>query len=453
MSESGPSKEGSPPRPGGTPNQKKKGRPSKSQRDAARSGAMSLPLQQHPATGSSRVSAAKSFSAAASFAAAESSAPSFRPGSFPVVFNSAAEEASVDVWFTPEIPTIGEHAQFAFDSLQSSDGFVEFLANAGATSDDAVEKLDGEFEAAAVLCAAQSICHAHQTAGFPVGDFSPLLQSDLVHIRSVRQIMAQYGDVRFDRVGQRYSVKHYSETIKAFIRQAYKAKIAKSRSSRKNERSCWWLPVAKNDGRTRFILACRVASLVKSKDVGIIPDVTWLEERILPMTEGSKPAWLGSVLSESEVKTLEPLWGTFPDKAEKFVSSFGSSEFLALLDLKWSQPSASDLWWNVNFKEQVSKILDPWAARAPVLRKFFEVADKSISTGSTGSTAQFGSTDMFRGVLIASFSLDNGTAISSLASSFLPRSVFDPTKERDVKFTSTAPIGERAVAWVQRDYR
>lgn len=443
------------PSPSGVPTaeKKKRSRPSKAQRQAARDKAgQAVPAQPQPTTGLSKVEAAKSFAQAARNAPVESSAPSFRPGSFPTVFNASAPEASVDVWFTPDIPKVSEHAEFALDALQSSDGFVEFLANAGVTSEDAAAKFESHFEAATIMCAAQSICHAHQTAGFPVGDFAPVLGSDLVHLRSVRQIMAQYGDVRFDRVGQRYSVKHYSDTVKAFIRQAKKAFTASSRGSRIAQRSCWWLPTSRGDSRTRFILAIKVAELIKGKDVGFIPNVDWLESKIL-QTGATPPAWISSVLSEAEVKILEPLWQAYPATATAFRQAFSKEELLDLLGLTWSSPTDADLWWGVDYKSQASLVLDAWAARAPALRKFFEVADKAISTGCAGSTAQIGSSSRFRGVHISSFALDNGTAISSLAAAFMPQTLFAPDKESAVTYTTTAPVGERAVAWVQRDFR
>lgn len=446
---------GGTPAPAGPTGPKKKGRPSKNARQAARTSgsSSSVPTQPHPSSSVSNVDKGKSFAAAASTAQFETSAPSFRPGSFPVVFNASAPEASVDVWFTPDIPTAGEHASLAYEALSSSDTFVEFLANAGAINDTTEEVLASQFEGAGILCAAQSICMAHQAAGLPVGDFSPITGSDLVHIRSVRQIMAQYGDVRIDRVGQRYSVHHYTETVKAFIRQAFKAFNAKTRTGRQMERSCWWLPTAKGDSRTRFILAVKIAGLVKSKDVGFIPSCSWLEERIFPSSKGSPPVWLKSVLSEEEQDTLSSLWDVYPSTAQAFKDAFSKPEFLKLLGLEWHSPAASDLWWGVNFKEQVSKILDSWAARAPVLRKHFEVADKAIVSGTPGSTAQIGSTDTFRGVHIATFSVDNGPAVSSLAAAFLPRTWFCPSKETDVSITSSLPIGERAVAWIQKDFR
>lgn len=395
----------------------------------------------------------KTFASAASTAAVEGSAPSFRPGSFPVVFNAAAPEASVDVWFTPDISTVGEHADSVFEAYGASDSFTHFLADSNALNDDAAEKLASQFEGAGVLCAAQSICQAHQTAGFPVGDFSPLVQSDLVHTRSVRQVMAQYGDVRFDRVGQRYSVAHYNQTVKAFIRQANKAFFADTASNRRAQRTCWWLPVERGDLRTRFILASKYSALVKSRGVGFTPDCSWLEERILPTASGSPPVWEASVFTEGEVKLLASLWSVFPTTADAFVQVFGNKDLLELLGLSWVKPSKSDLYWGTNFKDIASKMLDTWAARAPVLRKSFEVADKSISAGSSGSTAQIGSTDSFRGVFITSLSLDNGLAISSLAAAFFPKAVFCPTKEVDVKLTTTAPVHEKAVAWIQKDLR
>jgi hypothetical protein len=384
------------------------------------------------------------------------SAPSFRPGSFPVVFNASAEEASVDVWFTPDIQKVGEHSDNVYASLGSSDKFTEFLANSNAVDAEAEERLASHFEASSMLCAAQSICAAHQTAGFPVGDFSPLVSSDLVHVQSIRQITSQYGDVRFDRVGQRYSVKHYTQTIKAFIRQAHKAFKSESLLSRIEERTCWWLPVERHDPRTKFILACRLADLVKSKNVGFVPDPNWLEDKILPANAGSPPVWLPSVLSEEEVNTLSPLWSAFPQTPAEFTTKFGGPTtvpLLELLSLSWASPEDADLGWRSNWKEMVSAILDRWAGRAPVLRRTFETADKSVSAGSSGSTAQLGKVDLFRGVHIASFSLDNGSAISSLATAFLPKAVFSPQTEVDVRYTTTTPLGERAVAWVQRDFR
>jgi hypothetical protein len=372
------------------------------------------------------------------------------------VFNASAPEASVDVWFTPDIQHVGEHAEMVYDSLSSSDKFVEFLANSNAVTEDAEEKLASEFEAATLLCAAQSICQAHQVAGFPVGDFSPLVSSDLVHIRSIRQVTAQYGDVRFDRVGQRYSVHHYTQTIKAFIRQADKAFKAESRNARQHERTCWWLPVERHDPRTRFILACKLSALVKSKDSGFVPDPVWLERRILPHSAGTEPPWLSSVLSEEEVAILAPIWSEFPSTARGFYEIFGANggkKLLDLLKLEWYAPDSTDLGWSMDFKPVVSAICDKWAGRAPVLRRTFEVADKSISTGSSGSTAQLGRVDLFRGVHIASFALDNGSAITSLATAFLPKAIFSPLKEVDVVQTTTSPLGERAIAWVQKDFR
>lgn len=422
----------------------------------AKEGSEALPNQPRPTTGPSRVSAAQSFAQAASNAFVDSAVPSFRPGSFPVLFNASAPEASKDIWFTPDVSVVGTHAEQAFEAVCSSDQFVHFTANAETASpegEDVVkEVLASEFEASAVLCGAQSICASHSAAGMPVGDWSPVTQTDLVHLRSVRQIMAQYGDVRLDRVGHRYSVHHYDDTIRAFIRLAAAVQEARSRTARADARSAWWLPVRKGDGRTRFILACKLAALVKSRNVGFVPDVSWLESKILPSTSGvDAPPWLSCVFNDAERKSLEGLWSVYPPSESAFRSVVvqPSHELLGLP----GSPQSVSMGWKENWKQVVSDLLAKWARRGPVLRRFFDVADKALVTGTSGSPAQVGSSTSVSGVFIASFAVDSGGPASSLSAAFPPVCVFDPGKEMDVKVTTTAPVRERAVGWIQKDFK
>lgn len=266
--------------------------------------------------------------------------------------------------------------------------------------------------------------------------------------------MSQYGDVRFDRVGQRYSVVHYTQTLKAFIRHAALNLQCQTREDVTNIRAGWWLPVERHDPRTRFILACKLAELVKSRDVGFIPSVSFLEGKILQSDDSDPPVWLSSVFSDEEVNILSELWKQFPT-AEDFLVTFGDggSSVTRLLGLSWPAPDLGDLAWRSNWKDLISKVVEPWARKASTLSRFFITESSSVTSGTSGSTAQLSKVAKYSGVYITSLALENGSAISSLATAFPPRCWFDPAKEVDVKLTTTTPVGERLAYWVQTDFK
>lgn len=461
------------PDPGGSVSRKRRPRPPKSVRDAQKATPGS-PAQPRPQSGPSSSFGAQSFAAVASSVADSSAFPAFRPGSHPVVFSAGAPEASVTIGFTPDFEVCTKHAEAAFDAVTHDDRFAEFASNITTVRDDAdVEHYRSEFVSSAVLCAAQNLAFTRVTSGLPAGDFSPLVQSDLVHLRSVRQIMSQYGDFRFDRVGQRYSVVGYSDTIKAGIRLASQLLGCDDSGdrSRVSERS--WLPVSPADERFRFILAVRFAELIKVKDVGFTPDVTALStklfsscsERRFSAGGSASPTaatyrapfrWWSSVFTPQEMEDFSVFWGPPPSTAQAVVEMFcdqHGQRRLAALDLQWSGPSKVHLEWNTNWKAEAERLVGRWAVHRPVLSRFFEVESRAQHQSAAGSTAQIGSSCRVMGVSVLSTGVDAGSGPLSLAAVFPPRAYHAPDKECDVRLTTTAPLQERAVGWIQRDLR
>ena len=379
----------------------------------------------------------------------------FTPTDGPKIFPAGAQpEARADVWFSPDLAAISKHASDIYSIHFGSDGFHNVLDHVAGSSQYEVGLFAGQFEAMAILCAAQSLVLSHWVISRNTEDLLYNLDvMNIIHIKSVRAVMAQYGEIRLDSTGQKYRVKHIVSTLKAFIRQAFLAQKIPSTVPRAASATRWWLPVQRGDPRTRFILACKLAAFIKEKDIGLTPDPSYLENFILPQDHGRPPPWLISILPRREYDILYSLWKAFP-KEEDFCTHFGKST-LKLLGLEFSTDVNTELHWKADWHDMLAAITDRWmfsdSIYVATLRKFFEVSDVSTWGDKVGSEAQLGTCNMTNGTLTLTSPADEANVVSSLAAAFPPKAIYHPGRDHDFKWVTNVPIRTYVEQWILKD--
>ncbi|AZT88589.1 capsid protein [Phyllosticta citriasiana partitivirus 1] len=337
---------------------------------------------------------ASSLSGARAFAAGAASAPVPQPGRYPVVFPSGAGEPSRDSSFAYDGAAFKSSLPSLAGRFDMSGRLAEFLANAELERTDfETVLLKGVF-----LGLAQQTVHAHVNMGLPLGDFSPVASSDVTNFASIRAFIAQFGEFSSEVLGTRFLLAGYSEEVKSLVRAARLVGSAGNTPSRVCD--TMWLPVEEGDPRTKFILAEKLALLVR--DEGISLDVERLAEAVLAGS-GVPEAWTA----------VKPLLGAPPPPAaqgqpapvdrrdrfdfvfsavrtaDAFLAAFGDprrSGVLTELGLAWNTPAVGDLAWGRNVKQDFSVLADQWARIRPTITKFFSsgsgLANRSAASGS-----------------------------------------------------------------------
>jgi len=420
---------------------RKKGRPGKAQRAAAKA----LPGGEPALTAPSSVSGASRFSSAAP------SLPVPQPGKFPVVFPSGAGEPTRDASFAYDGDRIGSIIESLPERYSSNSKFVEFKSYSNLT--------DGEWETEVavgfLLGLAQQTVHAHVNMGLPQGDFSPVFSSDVSLFSAVRAIISQFGEFSSDSLGSRFLLAGYHETVTSLVRAASRA--SSEAPGRLGE--TLWLPTKQRDANTRFVVASALADMLKTQ--GVYLDVDMLAEdvftRTSPLWEGVKP-FLGDAPDEGEADPRDRfdfLFARYDDEA-RFLAVVGAGArrpTLAEIGLKWPSPSAADLDWSFNVKDRFSVLSDSLARKRATYQKFFSLGSGLANRAvAIGSSIQASAVSSAAGVTIVKTLLAQAAPEYSLLACFPLSGRFSNRNELNVVLTTSVNVAQRATEFTQLDW-
>jgi hypothetical protein len=414
----------------------RKSKPGKAERAARRSAVGSQPGQA--------ANAVKAFT----FASGPST-PKPQPGKYPVVFQTGAGEPARDQTFAIDervlVKSLASFPQrFTFNARYS-----EFKSHAE-IEDPTFSK---DLIVAALLRLAQQIVHAHVNMGLPQGDFAPLASNDVKLPASVAAYVSQYGEHSVPALGTRFLLSDYENTVRSLVWAALNvsrngegcAPIARS-----------WLPVRPGDRHTKTVIAQRLAELLASADVAIIPSV--LEDAVL---SGEVPdAWesiKGVLGEEDEAKDrFDFLFKAYGD-APQFFTAFtapGRDAVLRELKLRWDRPSAGHVDWTFNIKEVFTDLSDTWARKSATYAMFFELSSsQSNRTAASGSQSQMAQVTDSDGITVIKTHLALSAPEFSLAACFPASCVYTGDLPRRVVVTTPLSVTQRATEFVQMDWR
>jgi len=413
----------------------RKSKPGKAERAAKRSAVGSQPGQQ--------ASTAKAFAFSSG-----SSAPKPQPGKFPVVFQTGAGEPARDQFFAVDERvldrTLGQFpTRFTFNAK-----YAEFKSHAEIEDSDFTKDLG----IASLLRLAQQVVHSHVNMGLPQGDFAPVASTDVRVPASVAAYLSQFGEHSVPALGTRFLFKDYENTVRSIVWAAEGIRRNGGGSPLKR----MWLPVRKDDNRTRMIIASRLATLLSTVDLSISPNV--LEEAVLSgevpdVWENIKPA-IGE--DEKTRDRFDFLFKSYAD-APRFVVAFSSAEatpVLQELGLEWQNPSAGHVDWDFNVKELYTRLADAWARKSATYALFFELSSSQVNRAAAiGSQAQMAQVKTSDGVTVVKTHLGLSAPEFSLVACFPASGVYSGELPRRVVVTTPLSVTQRATEFVQMDWR
>jgi len=422
---------------------RKKARPGKAQRAAARGG---YTPQASATTGSSSVTGASSFSARASFA------PVPQPGKYPVVFPSGAGEATKDVEFALNGDSISSALAGLADDFINSARYAEFSANAS-YGDDSFRKDVARFS---LLAIAQQIVHAHSNMQLSIGDMSAISATDHYMMRSIRSIVEQFGEFSVDQIGSRYVLADYESTVKSLIIAA--AKISGPQVVVANIPffiRTMWLPSRANDPKTTFVVAEALSRYTAS--LGVKIPVEELRSKLFSQPSDAFIAAKARI-DPAERNHFDVLFNGYTTQQEftsKFSGAVGDS-ILNRLGLFWGTQNgraANHMDWDLVPKIKFPELVDYWAKRRATITKFFScgsgLAEKS---NATGSAAQLSRVEHVAGVTVVRSRLALSAPEFSLLACFPPCAIVADDTPMNVVLSTSIPVKIRATEFTQLDW-
>jgi hypothetical protein len=228
----------------------------------------------------------------------------------------------------------------------------------------------------------------------------------------------------------------------------------------------FWLPTSKDDPRTRFIIAKKLANLVAP--FGVQLEVDELVKHVLTSSsdawdavktllgEAPSPPTEGSLPEPDPRERFDFLFGRYSTESAFLTGMTGSTarvSALKELGLRWPTPAVSDLQFGLSPKVEFSPLADSLARVKATYAKFF-----SIGTGLTnrsvaaGSPAQMSSVDDKRGIVVVKSRLAVSAPEYSLLACFPFSGIFSDPGPNNVVLTTSLNVQQRATEFVQLDW-
>jgi hypothetical protein len=417
---------------------KRKNRPGKNARQAARA---SAPPGATSQTGSSSVSKA-SF-----FASQLPSDPVPQPGRFPVVFQTGVGEPTKDVnfCFSPEVingTTSALSQRYIFNPR-----YAEFSSDSDYT-DDLFER---DLVRAFLLGVAQQTVHTHVNMGLPLGDFSSISSTDVFLPTSLRSVVSQFGEFSLPALGTRFLLRNYVTTVSSLVFAA--SKVVETKVTDPVHEL--WLPMSTTDTRTRFIVANALSQFIYT-GLNITLDVEELSNHIFTDTWSVFDA-LKTELGDDDVARdrFDFLFSGYTDEAQ-FVTKFLGAPRQAVLhqlNLRWDDPVRGDLNFSFVPKVMFPELVDKWARKRSAIAKFVSVSSGLTNRAeAVGSAAQISSVKNTEGVTLVKTHVALPAPELSLLACFPSTAFFGSVGPLNVVMTTSIPTAVRATEFLQMDW-
>jgi hypothetical protein len=418
---------------------KKKNRPGKNARNAARSAAP----QSEPAR-----TAASSMSNASFFASQAARDPVPQPGRFPVVFQAMAGMPTSDTKFSYQPGKIA-------DILENLDGryvynprYAEFSNHSGYDDDSFRRDLARIF----LLALAQRTVYSHVNMGLTMGDLSSLASSDAFIFPSLKTVVDQFGEFSSPALGTRYVLGDYATTIHSIVRMASHVRANDSWISviRRG-----WIPSRVGDPRTAFLVACRLAVFVRGA-INVSLDVDTLSGKVFreewDVFEAIKPL-LG--LDDDGGSRFDRLFTGYANEqmfADKFTPDEGQ-DVLDELGLNWAHPAVTHFDFGMVPKVRFPELLDQILAKKPAFSKFFNiVSNQHDKLEAAGSITQVSEVTSNSGVTVVRTHVSVTAQDESLLACFPPTGAFAEVGPLHVVETTAVAVSLRATEFLQLDW-
>jgi hypothetical protein len=414
--------------------QKKKNRPGKNQRQKANSGS--------PSSSSANMSGS-SVPNARAFSSGVSSAPVPQPGKFPVVFAVGAGEPTTDKYMSVNPKTVHAISKDLGDKYIYSPKYAEFSDHAGIDDDEFRVQVVRQF----LLGVAQHIVYSHVNMGLPQGDFSSVASTETYLFASLRSVLSQFGEFVIEALGTRYLYADYATTVSSLVFAA--ERIREGDIDAPLLRS--WLPMTRNDKRTKHLVACALSALFREKGVRL--DVDELTPYIFKEMSPTYDAVKG-VLGLENNELFDFLFKGYTDEAS-FAGLFTGDDpaiALALLGLSWPSPSAGHLDFSFLPKVSFPQQVEPWALKRAAVVKFFSCGVGTASRSvAHGSPAQLSSVKTQNGVTVVRSRVAVSAPEFSLLACF-PFSALESDPDHGVVLTTSIAVSVRAIEFSQLDW-
>jgi hypothetical protein len=416
-----------------TSGQKKKNRPGKNARKAARA-----------------ASEAGSISNSSFFASQAPADPDPQPGRYPVVFRTGVSEPTRDVDFCYNHDTIAGIAVPLTERYTYNPRYAEFSDNAGYTDDVFRQDVVRMF----LLALTQQTVHAHVNMGLPLGDFSSIASTDVFLFTSVAAIVRQFGEFQDPSLGTRFLLNDYASTVHSLVRAAKQVDQDDTTNIRVMKRM--WLPTKANDPRTTFIVASAMRRFF-GENLGI-----WFDPDEL-MTKLFSDSW-------DVFDALKPLLGDSDEMRNRFdflfssysnetsvVEKFGSAANLRVLNelgLVWDSPSVMHLRYDLVPKVEFPLLVDMWARKRSAIAGFLHITSGVANrTAACGTHAQISSVQTNSGVTSVRTHVALSASELSLLACFPPSVTLAKYQELNAIVTTSIPIVVRATEFAQLDWK
>lgn len=412
---------------------KKKNRPGKNARQAAKSTASA------PATDS------------AFFSSQMPDIPVPQPGRFPIVFKTGVGEPTRDVEFAYRDDCLDDIIQPLFDRYAFNPKYAEFAFHTDYDDD----KFSTDIQRQVYLGLAQQTVHAHVNMGLPLGDFSSIASTDVFQFTSLSNVIRQFGEFSDPSLGNRYLLRDYSTTIHSLVRAA---SLTGGKKARDRARRTVWLPTKAKDRRTTFILAKRLADYLADK-LRVFLDIDELCDHLFDSSwdvfDNLKPL-LDFGQPNDNVDRFDFLFTSY-DTEVSFVQKFsgtGPQAVLTELGLWWDSPAQPDLAYDLVPKVRFPELVDQWARKRSAIEKFLSctsgVANRSAAAGSQAQVSLVRSTP---GVTAVHTHVALSAPELSLLACFPPSIDVQGLGPYNVVVTTSIPLKVRATEYLQGDWR
>nr|WPA89352.1 coat protein [Penicillium oxalicum partitivirus 1] len=377
--------------------------------------------------------------------------PKPTPGKYPVVFQTGAGEPSRDQGFVLDPNVLASTVNDFPDRFTYNSKYCEFLSFSDLTDQDFSKQL----KSASLLRLAQQIVHAHVNMGLPQGDFAPVASTEIRVPGSMSAYLSQFGEFSVPALGTRFLYDDYPSLVKSLVWTADRLiNEDDDRGVHILRRS--WLPVSKNDGHTKSVIAAYLRKFMDSAEVTYQSQL--LEKAVL---SGSTPeSWddIKGIFGGTPEKQdrFDFLFKAYAD-APSFVTAFTTAAATAVLKelgLKWDTPSASHVDWSFNVKESFVRLSDEWARKSAAYAQFFEMSSSQANrAAATGSQSQMASVSTTDSVTVVKTHLALSAPEFSLVACFPASCLFSGDLKRNVVVTTPLSVRQRATEFVQLDWR
>lgn len=414
---------------------KKKSRPGKNARMAARGGA--------PASSQSSVSNASFFSSQVP------ADPVPQPGKFPVVFRAGAGEPTRDVEFAYDADKINGITCDLLGRYVWNPRYAEFSSHADYT-DSMFEK---DVTRMFLLGLAQQSVHAHVNMGLPLGDFSSIASTDVTEFVSLSAVIRQFGEFQDASLGSRFLLKNYATTIASLVRAAHD--VGEDSAANQAAVMRMWIPTKSKDSRTTFIVASALSEFIW-KGLGLRLSIEDLSNHLFDTPWDAFDAikvLLGG--DDASRERFDFLFKSYTTEVQ-FVALFtnGRLRALAELGLSWRHPDVSHLAWELVPKVEFPELVDLWSRKRSAIESFISCTSGLANRSSaTGSHAQVSEVSTSSGVTVVKTHVALSAPEFSLLSCFPPSGVVPSVGPLNVVLTTSIATDVRATEFLQLDWK